>query len=370
MTLWGLTSPPKVVRLTLFTLSRKLGGNIMNSILNQTLEGRIAYEDLKNASENDFLYIFKGGTGVIHEGRQFIDYEDIYWGETEDNPARKNGSSKANIKGLATSRALGIDVTRPLPAVSSCVITDTSGKSYKYRAENGITRYKADKLNGYFEGAWFDVVRFVETDGRTADYNREVWLQLENDGLPQESHTIGDLVVSCCTLIQKGDLPKEESAIRDFVYESAPNMTTQDKNEVVRIVLKEEDVPTKTISWRDNECKEWLEEKCLDDLEVDYCFPFHYFQDRIYSVLKQYHETQKVQKVVQHFENKSDSDEVIIAAREAQKKKWEELRQVMESVAKYMVLNDWQLPVDKDQYFPQIKTGSNADDPNRIVFDN
>lgn len=342
----------------------------MNSILTQTLEGRIAYEDLKNASENDFLYVFKGGIGVIHEGRQFIEYEDIFWGETEDNPARKKGSSKANIKGLATSRALGIDVTCPLPAVSSCVITDTSGKIYKYRAENGITRYKADKLNGHFEGAWFDVVRFVETNGRTADYNREVWLQLENDGLPQESHTVDDLVVSCCTLIQKGDLPREESAIRDFVYESAPNMATQDKNEVVRIVLKEEDVPTKTISWRDNECKEWLDEKCLDELEVDYCFPFHYFQDRIYSVFKQFHETQQVQKLVQHFENKSDSDEVIIAAREAQKKKWEELRQIMESVAKYMVLNDWQLPVDKDQYFPQIKTGSNADDPNRIVFDN
>lgn len=341
----------------------------MNS-MTQTLEGRISYDDLKNASEDDFLYVFKGGTGVIHESRQFIEYDDIFWGETEDNPARKKGSSKANIKALSTSRALGIDVTCPLPAVSSCLITDTSGKIYKYKAENGITRYKADKLNGYFEGAWFDVVRFVETNGRTANYNREVWLQLENDGLPQESHTVGDLVVSCCTLIQKGDLPKEENSIRDFVYESAPNMATQEKNEVIRIVLKEEDVPTKTISWRDTECKEWLEEKCLDEIEVDYCFPFHYFQDRIYSVFKQYHETQKVQKVVQHFENKSDSDEIILAVRESQKKKWEELRQVMESVAKYMVLNNWQLPVDKDQYFPQIKTGDNADDPNRIVFDN
>jgi len=342
----------------------------MNSILIETLEGRIAYDDLKNASKDDFLYVFKGSTGVIHEGRQFIKYDDIFWGETEDNPARKKGSSKKNIKALSTSRALGIDPNCPLPAVSFCSITDTSGKTYNYMAENGITRYKSDKLNGYTEGAWFDVVRFVETGGRSASYNREVWLQLENDGLPQESHSIDDLVVSCCTLIQSKDLPKEESAIRDFVYESAPNMATQDKNEVVRIVLKEEDVPTKTISWRDNECKEWLDEKCLDDLEVDYCFPFHYFQDRIYSVFKQYHETQKVQKVVQHFDNKSDSDEVILAAREAQKKKWEELRQVMESVAKYMVLNNWQLPVDKNQYFPQIKTGDNADDPNRIVFDN
>jgi len=341
----------------------------MNPILTETLEGRIAYDDLKNSSKNDFIYVFKGSTGVIHEGRQFIKYDDIFWGETEDNPARKKGSSKKNIRGLATSRALGIDPNCPLPAVSSCVITDTSGNNYKYRAENGITRYKADKLNGYSDGAWFDLVRFVETEGRSASYNREVWLQLENDGLPQESHSVDDLVVSCCTLIQSKDLPKEENSIRDFVYESAPNMVTQDKNEVVRIVLKEEDVPTKTISWRDNECKEWLEEKCLDELEVDYCFPFHYFQDRIYSVFKQYHETQKVQKVVQHFENKSDSDEVVVAARQVQKKKWEELRQVIKSVALYMVANDWQLPVDKDQYFPQIKTGDNADDPNRIVFD-
>lgn len=341
----------------------------MNSILTETLEGRISYADLKNASKDDFLYVFKGGIGVIHENRQFIKYDDIFWGETEENPARKYGSSKKNIKGLASSRALGIDVTCPLPAVSPCVVTDTSGNTYLYKAENGITRKKADFYNGYTEGAWFDVVRFVETEGRSASYNREVWLQLENDGLPQESHSIEDLVVSCCTLIKSKDLPKEESAIRDFVYESAPNMATQDKNEVVRIVLKEEDVPTKTISWRDNECKEWLEEKCLDELEVDYCFPFHYFQDRIYSVFKQYHETQKVQKIVQHFENRGDSDEIIIAAREAQKKKWEELRKVMKSVAIYMIANDWQLPVDKNQYFPQIKTGDNADDPNRIVFD-
>lgn len=348
----------------------------MQFIINQTLEGRISYDDLSQVDENAFSYVFKGGIGVIHDKRIFIKYEDIFWGETEENPARKNGSSKKNIKGLATSRALGIDPTCPLPAVSPCVITDTSGKTYFYKAENGITRKKADFFNGYTEGAWFDVVRFVETKGRSANYNREIWLQLENDGLPQESHTIDDLVVSCCSLIKSNDLPKEESAIRGFVYESAPNMATQDKNEVVRIVLKEEDVPTKTISWRDNECREWLEEKCLDDIEVDYCFPFHYFQDRIYSLCSQYYKsgidvgTRKVQKVVQHFDNKGDSDDAVLAYREAQHKKWEECRQVLKSIAQYMIVNDWQLPFDKDQYFPQIKTGDNADDPNRIVFDN
>jgi hypothetical protein len=347
----------------------------MNTIQSQTLKDRISYDDLANVSKDVFTYIFKGSVGVIHEDRLFLNYEDIFWGETEENPARAKGSSKRNIKGLASSRALGIDPTCPLPAVSSCIVTDTSGKTYCYKAENGITRKKADFFNGYIEGAWFDVVRFVETEGRSSNYNREIWLQLENDGLPQESHTVDDLVVSCCTLIQSNDLPREESAIREFVYESAPNMATQDKNEVVRIVLKEEDVPTKTISWRDNECKEWLEEKCLDDVEIDYCFPFHYFQDRIYSLMKQYHESgngvsdRKVQKVVQHFDNKGDSDDAVIAYREAQKKKWEEFRKIMKSVAQYMIVNDWQLPFDKDQYFPQVKTGDSSDDPNRIVFD-
>lgn len=339
----------------------------MDSILTETLPGRIAYEDLKNASADDFLYEFRGGIGVIHEGRKYINYSDIFWGETEENPARAKGSTKKNIKGLASSRKIGIDVTAELPAVSPCVITDLNGKVYRYKAENGITRKKADFYNGYKEGVWFDVVSFVESHGRSSDYNREIWLQLENDGLPQESHTVEDLVASCSRLIASGDLNKEESAIRDFVYESAPNMATQDKNEAVRQVLKNEDVPTVTISWRDNECREWLEEKCLDEVQIDYCFPFHYFQDRIYPLMKQYYETGKVQEVAQHFENTGDNDDVVLARRQNSEAKWEECRKVFEAVAKYMVLNNWELPVSRKYAFPQIKSGDNKEDQNRLV---
>ena len=347
----------------------------MQNILMETFPGRIAYQDLKNASVEDFTYEFVGGIGVIHVSRQFIKYDDIFWGETEENPARVNGSSKNNIKGLADSRRKGIDPKATLPAAQETVITDIEGKTYRFKAENGITRKKADFFNGYKEGAWFDVVRYVETEGRSAEYNRRVWLHVENDFLPSEGNSIADLHQTCADLIASGDLPKEESAIRDFVYESAPNMATQDKNEVVRKVLKEEDVPTKTISWRDNECKEWLENKCLDDIEVDYSFPFHYFQDRIFTLSKQYHDSgdsvteRKVQKVVQHFETRGDSDEVIIASRVNQKAKWEECRKVFWSIAQYMLLNDQQLPFDVNQFYPQIKTGENADDPNRIVYD-
>jgi hypothetical protein len=342
----------------------------MQHILSQVLPGRIPYLDLKNASVEDFLSEFEGGTGVIHVSRMYIPYDEIFWGETEDNPARAKGSTKNNIKALASSRKQGIDPKAKLPTVEETVITDIDGNVFRYKAENGITRKKADFYNGYIDGAWFDVVRYIETEGRSAKYNRIVWLHLENDPLPQEGNSVDDLVQTSCELIASGDLAREESAIRDFVYESAPNMPTQDKNEVVRIVLKQEDIPTRTISWRDNECREWLDEKCLDNVDVDYCFPFHYFQDRVYSLLKQYHLTKEEQFVVQHFDNKGDSGEVIKASRISQKQKWEEFREIMESVAKYMVLNNWELPIDKDQYFPQIKTGDDAEDANRIVFDN
>ena len=52
-----------------------------------------------------------------------------------------------------------------------------------------------------------------------------------------------------------------------------------------------------------------------------------------------------------------------------QKQKWDELESIMKSLAQYMAVNDWKLPVDKDQYFPQIKTGADKDNPNRIVYD-
>ena len=338
----------------------------MTMFFEDTQSGRVPYNELRNISADFFSYEFKGGEGVKHLGRNYHNYEDIYWGETEENPARKKGSSKKNIKGLANSRAQGIDLTCPLPAISPCVITDISGKTYYWKGENGITRKKSDFLNGYTDGAWFDEVDFIETMGRSAAYNREVWLQQENDGLPQESHTKEDLETSCASLIASGDMQKEEAVIRDFVFESAPNMPTQDKNEVVRNVIKGCDVPTKTIAWRDNECKEWLDTKCVDEVNVDYSFPYHYFQDRVYALMKQYHEQKRVLKVVQHFDNKGDNEEYIEAMRETQDHKWEEFRMICKSLSLYMLNNDWQLPFDKDQFYPQIK-GENGDDPNRIV---
>jgi hypothetical protein len=339
----------------------------MNSIFTNTISGRISYQDFSSSTPEMFTHKFRESFGVVHEDRKFINYDEIYWGEVEENPARSKGSSAKNIKELAASRSLGIDLSAPLPAVSTTVIKDLSGKIYYYKAENGITRKKADFYNNYTQGAMFDVVRFVEDEGRSAEYNRRVWLHLENDNLPQEVNSISDIVNTCSELIQSGFLDREEMLIRDFVWESCPNMATQDKNEIVRIVVRDEKVPTKTISWRDNECEEWIADKCLDDIDVDYNMAFHYFKDRIYSLLKQYSETKKVQTVLQHYQNKADSEDYIFAQRVSQQNKWQECRKVLKDVALYMIANDWELPVNLIGHFPQVVSGDDKEDPNRIV---
>jgi len=338
----------------------------------EILSGRISYEDLSKASKEDFTAPFKGSEGVNHHDRIFIKYVEIYWGQTEENPVRVKGSSSKNIRDLATSRRQGIDPTAPRPAVELNNIVDPiTGKTYKYKAENGITRKKADAYNGVFEngGDWYDVVSYEDTENHTAAYNREVFLQLQNDDLPQEVHSSEDIRESCFRLISSGDLKKEEDAITDFVYEAAPNLRTEEKNDIIRQVIKDNDVPTRTISWRDNECTDWWNNKCVEtEPEVDYFFPDHYFQDRIYPVLKQFWKEDKVQIIAEHVSNKGgDNPELVDARRSNADKKWEQAEQVFKAVAIYMIANDWKLPVERGRFMPQIKSGDNKEDMNRFV---
>jgi hypothetical protein len=114
---------------------------------------------------------------VLYARIVFLSNMKIFFGEsTEENPARKNGSSKKNIKGLAASRSLGIDPTCPLPAVSSCVLTDTSGKTYRLRSQRmALLVRRQISSTVTLKVLWFDVVRFVETEERSIQtYNREI----------------------------------------------------------------------------------------------------------------------------------------------------------------------------------------------------
>ena len=345
----------------------------------ELISGRITYDELPDVDVKEFTEPFLESPGVVFEFRKYLPYKDVFYGEGgEENPARANGSSSSNIKDLAESRRRGIILESARPIAELNNIVDVSGKTFTYKGEDGVTRYKADQYNGQIDGGdVFDVVSYVDTfdeEGNlihSAAYNRLLFLQKLNDAPPREVHTVNDLVSTCATLISGGYLPKEELAIVNFVYAAAPNLSTAKKNEVVRKVLMAQDVPTQTRSWRDNECWDWYDTKCVDkdEVKIDYFFPDHYFQDRIYSVLKQFahSKNKEVQTLAEHVNNKGDNPEIVQARREQADLIWEEARNVFEEVSKYMICNDFKLPVERNYWMPQIQSGDDEENRNKFV---
>ena len=345
----------------------------------ELISGRVTYDELPDVDVKEFTEPFLESPGVVFEFRKYLPYKDVFYGEGgEENPARANGSSSSNIKDLAESRRRGIILESARPIAELNNIVDVSGKTFTYKGEDGVTRYKADQYNGQIDGGdVFDVVSYVDTfdeEGNlihSAAYNRLLFLQKLNDAPPREVHTVNDLVSTCATLISGGYLPKEELAIVNFVYAAAPNLSTAKKNEVVRKVLMAQDVPTQTRSWRDNECWDWYDTKCVDkdEVKIDYFFPDHYFQDRIYSVLKQFahSKNKEVQTLAEHVNNKGDNPEIVQARREQADLIWEEARNVFEEVSKYMICNDFKLPVERNYWMPQIQSGDDEENRNKFV---
>ena len=338
---------------------------------NTIIEGRISYDELPYVSKETWNNTkFKASEGVMLDDRRYIRFSDIYWGSTEKNPIRVKGSSPSNINNLATSRKQGIDTEAPRPVVVECNITSPCGDVYRYKAENGITRKKADYENNQQGGGdWYNVVSYHDTKGHSAAYNREVFLHLQNDDLPQLVHDKSDLEMSVTNLITNGDLAKEEGAIKAFVVEAAPNLSKQIRNDVVRRILRDQDVPTKTITWRDNECKDWYSDECIeaDETKVDYFFATHYFQDRIYPVLKQFADSGEVQVISEHISPKSDSINEVKRLRDLTEHKWMECKEVLKAVSQYMYANDFELPVQRGLWQPQIQDGDDQEDDNHFV---
>ena len=345
----------------------------MNPIT-EILPGRLTYDELKKAKADQFAP-FRGGEGVKHVDRKYVLYKDVDYGTTEDNPVRVNGSSGVAVTKLADSRRQGIDPSAELPCVS---INKNEDTKTPYKGENGMTRMKADRYNGYGQyggdGVWMDVVEFFATEGRSAEYNRIVYLHKRNSALPQDSNTINDIVKTATDLIYSGDLELTQDAVEKFVYNAAPDMETRVKNQAVKSIVKEEDIPTSTISWTYSEAQEWLEKRCVDDYQVDYCLPYRYFAERVYPVLNEFYKTvdssnplgRKI-NVTQWFDNSGDSEKSVLGARISQAQKWEHLRKIGVALSKYMMVNDWQLPFELETAFPQIKDGDDKDIQERLV---
>ena len=334
------------------------------------LPGRIAYKNLVHAKPEDFAP-FRQGEGVKYIDRKYIKYDQVDYGITEDNPVRLKGSSGMTVTEIADSRRQGIDPSAELP----CVTLSIDGSDLPYNGENGMTRMKADRSNGYADGVWMDIVEFFATEGRSARYNQIIYLHKRNDILPASSNTIEDIVKTATDLIYSRDLELTLEAVTAFVYDAAPNMMRRDKNKAIDIIVKKEEVPTSTISWTYSECLEWLENKCIDDYQVDYCLPYRYFAERVYPVLNEFYKTidadnaplgRKI-NVTQWFDNSGDSEKSVLGARIVQAQKWEHLRKVLVATAKYMMVNNWELPFELETAFPQIKNGDDKDIQERLV---
>ena len=343
----------------------------------EVLPGRIAYRNLIHAKKEDFAP-FREGEGVKQLDRLYIKYDQVDYGVTEDNPVRLKGSSGMTVTEIADSRRQGVDPKAELPCVSLNKDHDhkfpVKNSIFPYIGENGMTRMKADRSNGYEDGVWMDVVEFYATEGRSAEYNRIIYLHKSNDALPAATNSIPDIVKTATDLIYSKDLELSLEAVTKFVYDAAPNMMTRDKNKAIDQIVKKEEVPTSTISWTYSECLEWLENKCIDNYQVDYCLPFRYFAERVYPVLNEFYKTvdsdnplgRKI-NVTQWFDNRDDSEKSVLGARIVQAQKWEHLRKVLVSTAKYMMVNNWELPFELETAFPQIKDGDDKDIQERLV---
>ena len=203
------------------------------------LPGRIAYKNLVHAKPEGFAP-FREGEGVKHIARLYIKYDQVDYGVTEDNPVRLKGSSGMTVTEIADSRRQGIDPRAELP----CVSLNKDNSKSSYTGENGMTRMKADRSNGYVDGTWMDVVEFFATEGRSANYNKIIYLHKRNDALPASTNSIEDIVKTATDLIYSKDLKLDLKEVTAFVYDAAPNMMRRDKNKAIDHIVKKEEVPT------------------------------------------------------------------------------------------------------------------------------
>ena len=220
---------------------------------------------------NDFTYNFVASPGIalsLHLsvsrkgklGRNLIKLTDIYTGQTEQNPGRVHGALRKNVSKIENSlRDHGVDYSLPVPVIEYLdVPIVANGRKYYYRLIDGMNRFKAFLNIGYIEWV-FDVIN-IGVDGVSREYALETFAQIRNDHAPSEAHSAEDVHASATRLIGSGDLEDNENSIRNWVYLVCQNMPTQTKNQIVAEIIKNNDIPTATISWTDKSATAWAEQ--------------------------------------------------------------------------------------------------------------
>ena len=326
---------------------------------------------MKQLKVKDFTYKFVTTPGVSlvlqksignTTGRNILELDRIYTGQVETNPGRVHGALRKNVSKIENSlRDRGVDYSLPVPVVEQLEYPIVAnGRKYYYRLIDGMTRFKAFLNIGYTEWV-FDIIH-IGVNGVSRQYALETFAQVRNDHAPSEAHSVEDVHASASRLIGAGDLEDNEDSIREWVYLVCQNMTTQTKNQIVAEIIKNNDIPTATIKWDDKSATAWSQQPDTNlPVQPDYFFPGHYFQDRIYSLMKLYSETKKVQNVYVHVDGKDEKS--ITNARERCLEQFDSFEQILRDVAGYVLLNG-DLPFNLIGFNPQI---NGKEDPTTCV---
>jgi len=317
---------------------------------------------MKNLKVKDFTYKFEVTPGIRYLQRVQMKLEDIYTGQVEHNPGRVQGATRSGVARITGSlNDRGVDYSLPVPVVESLVTPIVAnGKKYYYQLIDGVNRFKSF-LNLDYTQWVFDVIQFG-FDGVSRAFALETFAQIRNDHAPCTPHSVEDIHASAARLIGSGDLEDSEDSIREWVYLIAKNVPTQTKNQIVAQIIKDNEIPTVTTSWTDKTATVWAQQPDTKlPVEPDYFFPGHYFQDRIYSLCKQYSETKKVQNVYIHVNG--GSEESIINQRDKTLEQFDDFEQILRDVSSYVLLNG-KLPFNIVGFVPQI---NDKEDPTTYV---
>lgn len=317
---------------------------------------------MKGLKAKDFTYKFEATPGIRYTKRMLIKLDEIYTGQVEHNPGRVQGATRggvARITGSLNDR--GVDYTLPVPVVEELVTPIVAnGKKYYYQLIDGVNRFKAF-LNLNYTQWVFDFVQ-IGVGGVNRAFALETFAQIRNDHAPCTPHSVEDIHGAAARLIGSGDLDDNEDSIRDWVYLVAKNVPTQTKNQIVAQIIKDNEIPTVTSSWTDKTATAWAQQPDTKlPVEPDYFFPGHYFQDRIYALMKQYSETKQVQNVYVHVAG--GSEEGIINQREKTLEQFDNFEQILRDVSGYVLMNG-KLPFNIVGFVPQI---NDKEDPNTCV---
>jgi len=179
------------------------------------------------------------------KGMKFIRFERIPLDKIvirrDKNTSRVAGIDQNNIDEFV--KVMQAELYEPEYHIPPVV---TAGPKGTYYLESGEHRYEAHKVmdsdmwRGY-DTFYAAVVEFVNFDGKTSDYWREVWITLENTGVSsfvRKTTNKTDIATSVANLVNENIIGRNDNAIELAIEEMGVDPTAGKFNTIKSLVWK------------------------------------------------------------------------------------------------------------------------------------